>query len=452
MDSFESQKANNSALNTSENQYSSCKKEKDVNKIISELKNLLNMFEEDIKIFSNKNFNNRNAQDKNFEMEIDYENDKETKTNSGIKYNQNTSFTSIENSDSFNSNNNRIYNIKSLSIISLDEKFVNLKKDNIQEPERENCREKQKERKNDDYISISPKQRNIREIENLDRKNKFSKFSKADSDEINYSVLNTEAFINKIINIENTLRNYLKDSHKFFKTKSIDDFIENSCDNSSNTCSKSIIPEFDKLQNVSIDSVNSKKNFERKSTFQSQSRFTSAIANNVNNSNYSIPSIFKNFFEEKETKIVNEKIFMSNLKEKNRFDFSNTDYKKDFSNFNKVSNFTNFLELKANENAVSDFGTGNLNNKEISGFSFESKVFNYGENIPSNREIHMKNFCNDANNNNNRRKSFPIFIKRQSSILTESLNESESIKENNSEYDNNSILYEEERDDINMKY
>ncbi len=378
------------------------------------------------------------------DMEID--NNIQVKTNLSVINKKNISYTSSANDNSFNSNNTK--NIKHNSIFSIDEQITNMNNENFPEKERENCREKKNERDNNQYISISPKHRDLKEIRISKKKEKISKFSKVDPDGISWSSLKSQELIEKILKIENILRNYLKDSHKFFKTKSIDEFIQDSQDNSQNTNSqnnekkeKNIIPEFDKFNNILLDSVNSKKKFERKCTFESQNKFTSSIGLNMNNSNYSIPSCYKNFFEEKDNKILKENKFNSNV-----------NYKKTVSNFNNISNFTNFLDLKVNNDDINEFGLRSLDtkydynsllyNKNISGFSFD--VNNVGEDQIGNRND------NNDNNPNNRRKSFPTFIRRQSSIITESLNGS--IKESNSEYDNNSIIYEEDRDNINIKY
>lgn len=277
-------------------------------------------------------------------------------------------------------------------------------------------------KKDSDFLSISPKKN---ENKKNQKKEKQSKFQQNDSDEICSSFINSQDLLDKITHIEMILRNYLKDSHSFFKTKSIDDFIENS-DSSKNILNE--IPEFDKIQNKLLDSGNLKYNFNRDLIFNSENKF-SGITNNFNNSNYSIPSIFKNFFEEKDNKNSKDKNFSSvnlNLVKENRFNFSNINAENKPKSNMKVSNFKNFLDQK-NENTISDFGdTG------ISNFSIDNETKTKIENFAQKTKTQISNF-----NPNPRRQ----LIKRTSSLLSERL----SIKENNEEFDD---IQDEERMDL----
>jgi len=377
-----------------ENKYSSCNKKLEKSEIISEFRKILNLLEEEIKTLYSKNNINKNKKN---ETKNETKN-KDTIINLGLTYQKNANITNILNE----------INIKKTSIFSLNE---------------------EKEKDNNHYVSISPKHRDPKNLKNFKKEKDFSKFSRNNSDEICSSLIKSQVLIDKILHIENILRNYLKDSHNFFKTKSIDEFIENenSQENSNSGYNQNNrIPEFDKFQNILLDSENSKKNFQKKFTFESENKFTSAIATNVINSNYSIPSCFKNFFEEKENKILKEHNYSSVnfTKEGLKYNFSNTDCKKPFnkfvSNYNENTKFLNLCDQKANEHTISDFGDNGISSFTIDGET-KIKITNFAENMQG-------NYINE----NKRR---PKFIKRQSSILTESM----SIQENTSEFDNDNI-------------
>lgn len=334
------------------------------------------------------------------------------------------------------------------------------------------------------FISASPKKKELKNIQ-LRKQENINTFSKSNSLSINNSLKSSKKLNQKLQNIEQRLKAYLCESHFFFKTKSIDQFLENSqnCQLQQQAIS---VPDFDKFANLDcVGSRQSKSNFQAENylispnkncsvrkrdskacLFNNQNtnqpscnkliclnendknsvfsnKNCSELANNqselmltqlpfqqqqlqnsnvssihystarnkphntsnpFNNSNGTIPSIFKNFFEEKEVKELNKKrhsMAVGQLLNRNTLktaNLSSCEFKQKYQSNHTVNNSHNFtkLNLFLNENASDSNSSNNQSNKQsrISDFSLD---INLQENL---NNLNM-NAINSSNTDSN---------------------------------------------------
>ena len=304
------------------------------------------------------------------------------------------------------------------------------------------------------FTSASPKKKEPKNIQ-LRKQENVNTFTKSNSLSTNSLNKNSKALNQKLLNIEQRLKAYLKESHKFFKTKSIDQFLENSESRKSHNQQGKFIsePDFDKLSNLTqtpnksfkgpggdfSNSIgqsssrcfnnnalnnnqnllnssnnnnsnsnifnNTNNNFNNKQANNNASGFFKMQQQNsnvssinystnyhkayatttpFNNSNGTIPSIFKNFFEEKEVKELNKKrhsmavgqpLHKNTLKNPN---FSDCEFKHKYQS-NYTANYSNNfskLNLFLGENQTdSCSGSGNKESR-ISDFSVDINLNN----------------------------------------------------------------------------
>jgi len=341
------------------------------------------------------------------------------------------------------------------------------------------------------YTSASPKKKEPRNIQLRKEENMLTKtnsFSYSSS-----SFKNPNFISQKLYNIEKKLKGYLKESHKFFKTKSIDQFLEKSeLKNNQNLIN---IPEFEKFNNLCLNSnksfkaetqiiyrnsinkelisisnsgcliergnesensylnflnnnnnyfnglvSNKSKNPNRNITSENEKSYLSSINFNtfnkninlgMNNSNGTIPSIFKNFFEEKELKDLNKKrhsmavgglVHKDTLKNNH---FSECEFKQKYqSNNNTIGNSITKLNFFLDKNSNISNGI----NSRISDFSLDINI-NDQNNSNCNMVIDDSGVTRHS-----------IKILKRNSILKDRL----SFKNNNS-YMNNFGVVEEEK-------
>ncbi len=334
------------------------------------------------------------------------------------------------------------------------------------------------------FTSASPKKKEPKNIQ-LRKQENVNTFTKSNSLSTNsLNDKNSKATINqKLLNIEQRLKAYLKQSHKFFKTKSIDKFLENSesmhatmnlqgqlisepdferlC-NSTLTPNKSfkaaggcgskgqnsfkVFNNNDVMNNnnsnpVLLDSsnnktnsilsdannnMNNKQNINMNMNFNNNNNCKTANLNasgflkmqqssNVSSINFStannhkaalysttpfnisnngtIPSIFKNFFEEKEVKELNKKrhstvvgeILHKNTLKNSNFSKCDNIKQKYQSNHTVLLNNSNFLAAKLNFSLTGGDSHENQNNSDsrISDFSVDMFFNNNNNNLTS---------------------------------------------------------------------
>lgn len=320
------------------------------------------------------------------------------------------------------------------------------------------------------FTSASPKKKEPKNIQ-LRKQENVNTFTKSNSLSTN-SFNNSKNLNNKLLNIEQRLKAYLKESHKFFKTKSIDQFLENSESfKGFNTQAQPIsVPDFEKFSNPSLHQSNqSFKGANGDSALKSNSKaFPNLLCNHTlnnnnnnsilsnasknfgnnnaqivnnnnnnasgifkrqnqhhqlnsnvssinystnyhkalnsttpfNNSNGTIPSIFKNFFEEKEVKELNKKrhsmavgqlLHNKALKNPN---FSDCEFKQKYQSNHTANNSDNLaklnLFLRENENS-SGSGSG-IKESRISDFSVDINF-----DLINNSESNNNNLNSDSN-------------------------------------------------------
>lgn len=336
-------------------------------------------------------------------------------------------------------------------------------KNNNNNAENNSSKKMQIENPNFFFTSASPKKKEPKNIQ-LRKQENVNTFTKSNSISTNsLKIKNSKALNQKLLNIEQRLKAYLKESHRFFKTKSIDHFLENSESLKGFNQQGQIIsePDFDKLCNFTLTpnksfrafggdsgckafnnslaknnqnllSANNNNNINNNNSILSSNVNANNLNNNnnnkkannnlnnnninnnfnasgffkmqqnsnvssinystnyhkahntttpFNNSNGTIPSIFKNFFEEKEVKELNKKrhsVAVGDLLHKNALllknsNFSECEFKQKYQSNHTANNSNNLAKLNffLGENQTgSASGSGNSQSR-ISDFSVD---------------------------------------------------------------------------------
>ena len=214
------------------------------------------------------------------------------------------------------------------------------------------------------YTSASPKKKDFNNI-----KAEKNHITFTNSQHLSNSV--SRNLKNKFSIIELKLRAYLKESQDFFKSNLIENFITE-YEEKDNI---SIATDFDKFKNLNLDSG---KTFKKSENLQSN---VSSIHYNTNIQNgSSIPSIFKNFFEEKDNKELNKKrhsmaLGVPLLNNKLKNNFSNCEFKQKYqSNHDNNNAKLNFgFEIDNKNSSVSNFSLDINFNDNNSGFEIEDE-------------------------------------------------------------------------------
>jgi len=330
------------------------------------------------------------------------------------------------------------------------------------------------------YTSASPKKKEPKNIQ-LRKQENFNTITKSNSFSTN-SFKNSKHITQKLYDIELKMKAYLKESHRFFKTKSIDQFLEGSSNFKKQTKLGSIA-DFDKFANLSL---NSNKRFKAEIHFQVQNDNINAINNNdymkdlndlntvsyqiqdnnfldsnrsmlsnkdknlniettlniknkieteksnissinystnyhknttaFNCSNGTIPSIFKNFFEEKETKDLNKK--------RHSMALGDLLYKKQLKNINLSEcdikqNYKSNNAMNSNNIAKSNFFLDNSESSSDNSHQLQSRISDFSLDINLNivNSRFLKDLDCEISNCNKSRNSLKIL--KRNSILKE---------------------------------
>lgn len=280
------------------------------------------------------------------------------------------------------------------------------------------------------YTSASPKKRDLKNI-GLRKQENICTFTKSES--LASSLFQSKNLKNKFLDIELRIRAYLKESNHFFKTKSIENFLK---EDKQQSQKENDIPDFDKFNSLALNSGKSSNkiilqnkenltgNKERidsnnlqKSNISSiytKSNFNT-VSSNVNSINSSIPTIYKNFFEEKDFKDLNRKrhsMAVADLLNKNKL-------KKNFSNAEMLKQKYQSNNHRGSLDCLNRF----LENKGYKNHDEDSKISDFSLNI------HLKDNDesfdlqeNDGDNSNNIKKAtFELLKMRRNSIFNDRL-------------------------------
>lgn len=194
------------------------------------------------------------------------------------------------------------------------------------------------------FTSASPKKKEPKNIQ-LRKQENVNTFTKSNSLSTNNSLKSSKKLNQKLLNMELRLKAYLKESHQFFKTKSIDKFLENS---------ESLKEQNQKVQFISVPDFDEFANQNATCSNKSSIAEVSLEARGLNESNVASLSNSKAFYN---LAGYNTHNFNNKLKENSNFNLDNSDLNlisgnnDDIFNNNSILSNKNISKLAANNNA-----------------------------------------------------------------------------------------------------